>query len=94
MTERFPWPGAQPGNIFLTETGDVRITGFHSACEAEAASTHQPFRHPSDKPEYRAPEGSFTFASDMFSIGVMLFEMAAGELPSDVDLAALKKKYA
>ena len=81
----------QPGNITLTETGDVRIGNFYSACEVEDAATHQPYRNVLDKPEYRAPEESFGFASDIFSVGVMLFEMATGELPSaDRDVSIIE----
>ena len=75
----------QPGNVQLSPSGDVKIANFYSACElSETADLESTFWHPGDKLEYRAPEdvsGSFSFASDMFSVGVTLFEMATGKLP-------------
>lgn len=68
----------------LSDSGDVRIAKFHCACEANSADDSY-FWHPDDKLEYRAPEdadGLFSFASDIFSVAVTLFEMATG-LPPD-----------
>ena len=65
----------KPETIRLTDdTHDVRISGFQNACEATRAAAH--VLRPTDKPEYRAPDQVYSFASDVFSVGVTLFEMA------------------
>ena len=65
----------------------MRIGDFFSACELDSAKTHEPWRHPDHKLEYHAPEGKpLSFASDMFSVGVTLFEMATGKLPDPNNL--------
>ena len=50
-----------------------------SSCEATLAAAH--VLRPTDKPEYRAPDHVHSFASDIFSVGVTLFEMATGAIP-------------
>ena len=70
----------KPETIRLTDdTHDVRISCFQNACEATLAAAH--VLRPTDKPEYRSPDQLHSFASDVFSVGVTLFEMATGELP-------------
>ena len=67
----------------LAPNGDLRVADFYRACELARATAHKPLDHPDDKLEYRAPEDEpFSFASDMFSVGVTLFKMATGELPN------------
>ena len=85
----------QPDNIELTETGGVRIGEFHRACEARQATSHQPSWHSADEPAYRSPEDartSFSFASDVHSVGLILFEMATGSLPKlrCIDLSTIE----
>ena len=72
-------------NVYLTTSGDARIGDFYRACVLGTADA--PFSHPGDKLEYRAPEDEpLSFASDMFSVGVTLFEMATGKLPDTASL--------
>ena len=69
-----------PETIRLTDdTHDVRISGFQNACDATLAAAH--VLRTTDKPEYRAPDQVYSFASDIFSVGVTLFEMATGAIP-------------
>ena len=71
--------------MFLNDKGDLRVAEFHRAREAESTAT--PFSLPKDKLDYRAPEDEpFSCASDMFSVGVTLFEMATGKLPDPNNL--------
>ena len=58
----------------------MRITSFQNACDATLAAAH--VLRPTDKPEYRAPDDVHSFASDIFSVGVTLFEMATGSIPT------------
>ena len=72
--------GIEPDSIHLADdTGDIRISDFRNAREAEAAATLVPY--PADKSDYQAPESSLNFAADVFSVGLVLFEMATGALP-------------
>ena len=57
----------------------MRISSFQNAREATLAAAH--ILRPTDKPEYRAPDQVYSFASDVFSVGVTLFEMATGAIP-------------
>ena len=71
----------EPDHISLTDdSGDVRIGEFRSACEAEGTDKHS--LHIDDKPEYQAPEDGFSLASDIYSIGIIMLEMATGRLPN------------
>ena len=58
----------------------MRISSFQNAREATLAAAH--ILRPTDKPEYRAPDQVYSFASDVFSVGATLFEMATGAPPT------------
>jgi serine/threonine protein kinase len=74
----------KPENIFLREqTGrTVFVLGdLGSTCPLREAVEG---RHRTGSPAYAAPErmvDRFAFNSDLYSLGVVLFELAAGELP-------------
>ena len=80
---------AQTKNTLLARSGEVRLAQFYRSSEIGDIKDHRPFEHPNHKPGYQAPEdgpGSYSFASDMFSVGVTLFKMTTGKLPDPNNL--------
>jgi serine/threonine-protein kinase len=82
----------QPANILLSRTGDVKIGDFASAQhESNARLDAPPARHelPFRGAAYSSPEqilGECVDArSDLFALGVLLYEMTAGVRPFDAD---------
>lgn len=74
----------KPSNIMLDQKGGVRLTDFGIAqMQTEGrANTGQGFL---GTPQYMSPEqatgGEITTSSDLYSLGVTLYEMISGELP-------------
>jgi serine/threonine protein kinase len=70
-----------PGNILISELGDVKITGFGVA-PSQAKSTDTRGTQVVDKINYISPEQRYgvaiTHASDLYSLGVVLWECLAG----------------
>jgi serine/threonine-protein kinase len=71
----------RPGNVLVTDGDEVKITDFGTSRFLEIAE------HASTvigSPPYMAPEqfeGRAVFASDIYSVGVLIYEMMTGSLP-------------
>src|ERR687884_2322304 len=78
----------KPHNILVTEMGDVKVTDFGIA-RAAASSTMTRTGHILGTAHYISPEQAMGEhvgpASDLYSLGVVLYEMLTGELPFDAD---------
>lgn len=71
----------RPGNVLVTEQGEVKITDFGTSRFLEVAARASTII---GSPPYMAPEqfqGRAVFASDIYSIGVIMYEMMTGSLP-------------
>lgn len=72
----------KPSNILLDRTGRAILTDFGLAFIAEIGTSYQAF----GTPHYMSPEqvndsGSVVPQSDLYSVGIILYEMFTGELP-------------
>jgi eukaryotic-like serine/threonine-protein kinase len=78
----------KPHNILITELGDVKVTDFGIA-RAAASSTMTRTGHILGTAHYISPEQAMGEpvgpASDLYSLGIVLYEMLTGELPFDAD---------
>ncbi len=75
----------KPANILLDEQGCVKLSDFGLASCAEVSDSVQGQTGPAGTLNYMAPEVAAgqpaDVRSDMYSLGVMLYEMTFGELP-------------
>jgi serine/threonine protein kinase len=73
----------KPGNILLAEDGTLKVGDFGIATTLDPGDTTT--RVPMGTPAYTAPERlrglAATECSDLYSLGVVLYEAAAGERP-------------
>ena len=81
----------KPHNILITESGDVKVTDFGIARAADATT----ISHPGDilgSAKYMSPEQAMGEpvgpASDLYSLGVVLYEMLTGRVPFEADSRA------
>lgn len=78
----------KPQNILVTANGVVKVTDFGIA-KAASAKTITVANNTMGSVHYFSPEqakgGYVTFKSDIYSLGLVMFEMATGQLPFDGD---------
>lgn len=79
--------GLKPKNVLITESGNVKVKDFGMAdSDASGGNGTVEARHGDP---YLAPEqaagGEATSKSDLYSLGVVLYEMLTGETPHDTD---------
>src|SRR5258705_2386359 len=71
----------RPGNMLVSEAGMVKVTDFGTSRFLEIAAHGTTVI---GSPPYMAPEqfyGKAVFASDVYSVGVTIYQMLTGELP-------------
>ena len=84
----------RPGNMLVSESGILKVTDFGTSRFLEIAAHGTTVI---GSPPYMAPEqfhGKAVFASDVYSVGVTMYQMLTGSLPYDTpapaDLARLQ----
>jgi hypothetical protein len=74
----------KPGNVLVTAEGNIKLLDFGVA-KLLSATPGEVTRNAPMTPAYSAPEqltgGAITTATDVYALGVLLFELLCGELP-------------
>jgi serine/threonine protein kinase len=76
----------RPGNVLVTEQGLIKVADFGTSRFLEIAAHGTTVI---GSPPYMAPEqfqGKAVFASDIYSLGVTMYEMFTGVLPYDTPM--------
>jgi serine/threonine-protein kinase len=76
----------RPGNVLVTDTGMVKVADFGTSRFLEIAAHGTTVI---GSPPYMAPEqfqGKAVFASDIYSLGVTMYQMFTGVLPYDTPM--------
>ena len=78
----------RPGNMLVSDTGLLKVTDFGTSRFLEIAAHGTTVI---GSPPYMAPEqfhGKAVFASDVYSVGVTMYQMLTGALPYDTPAPA------
>jgi serine/threonine-protein kinase len=78
----------RPGNILVSESGILKVTDFGTSRFLEIAAHGTTVI---GSPPYMAPEqflGKAVFASDIYSVGVTMYQMLTGTMPYDTPAPA------
>ena len=78
----------RPGNMLVSETGMLKVTDFGTSRYLEIAAHGTTVI---GSPPYMAPEqfhGKAVFASDLYSVGVTMYQMLTGTMPYDTPAPA------
>jgi len=85
----------RPGNMLVSESGMLKVTDFGTSRYLEVAAHGTTVI---GSPPYMAPEqfhGRAVFASDIYSVGVTMYQMLTGSMPYDTpapaDIARLER---
>jgi len=77
----------KPNNLMLTRTGDIKISDFGASQIVDSQATQ--LSGVVGSPSYMSPEQigekELDFRSDMFSLGVVLYELLVGRRPFEAD---------
>jgi eukaryotic-like serine/threonine-protein kinase len=78
----------RPGNMLVSESGKLKVTDFGTSRYLEIAAHGTTVI---GSPPYMAPEqfhGKAVFASDIYSVGVTMYQMLTGSMPYDTPTPA------
>ena len=92
----------KPENILITEEGEIKVIDFgiaalHSKVQAETEKKVADLSRFLGTPNYMSPEqkqdpSSVTFAADIYSLGIILYELITGKLSyGTINLTSLPK---
>ncbi len=77
----------KPGNVFVSHQGEVKLLDFGIAKLVDPSLDHSTMTQSALTPAYASPEqlstAAVTTATDVYSLGVVLFQMLTGRTPVD-----------